>query len=250
MHPDAAPPEGPLYTLRDIARELGLPESTVRYYRDAFAGHLPAVGSGRRRRYPPEAVDVLRTVAEGFAEGRRREQIEYALGGPATAVQDDAVEETAVRLVASRLPAPAYEDLLATILDGERERREAMWQMAREIVRLGEAIERQHGLLSDVAGQLVRQSRPALPAPEGEDEADGETVGGIDPKALERELDALRAQLEQERELVERLRRSRLAFERRATEAEERLEESETRRRGGILGRLRSQEPPGPAAGT
>ena len=58
----------------EIARELGLPESTVRYYRDAFAGYLPAVGTGRRRRYPLEAIPLLRVVADGYAQNRARDQ--------------------------------------------------------------------------------------------------------------------------------------------------------------------------------
>ena len=65
-------PEGRLLTVREIARELGLPESTVRYYRDAFAGYLPAVGTGRRRRYPLEAIPLLRVVADGYAQNRAR----------------------------------------------------------------------------------------------------------------------------------------------------------------------------------
>lgn len=44
-----------LHTLREIARTLGLPESTVRYYRDAFSSYVPTVGRGWRRRYPPAA---------------------------------------------------------------------------------------------------------------------------------------------------------------------------------------------------
>lgn len=243
MHPDADAADGPLYTIRDIARDLGLPESTVRYYRDAFAGYLPTVGSGRRRRYPPEAADVLRTVARGFAEGLRREQIEHALGGAPAAAAPPV--EIGVRTSGTHLPAPTHDELLSTILDGERDRREAMWQMAREIVRLGEAIERQHELLSEVAGHMARQSQRALAAGPQSPPV-GEPVPAFDPEELNRELDTLREQLEQERELVERLRRSRLDFERRATEAEERLEEAEsTQRRGGLLGRFRGPEPTG-----
>lgn len=231
---------GPLYTIRDIARELGLPESTVRYYRDAFAAHLPTVGTGRRRRYPPDALDILRTVARGFAEGRRREQIAHELGGASAAV---AVSTGS--LATTALAGPSPDDLLALVLDGERERREAMWQMAREIVRLGEVIERQHEFLREVAGELTRQ-RPALPA--GAPAPAGSVIpeARFDADELTRELERLREQLEQERELVERLRRSRLAFERRAAEAESQLEELQTApRRGGLLDRFRSQEPPG-----
>lgn len=51
-----------VYGLCELARELGLPESTTRYYRDVFATHVPSVGRGRKRRYPEEAVAVLRSA--------------------------------------------------------------------------------------------------------------------------------------------------------------------------------------------
>ncbi len=209
--------------MRDIARELGLPESTVRYYRDAFAGYLPVVGTGRRRRYPPEAIPLLRVVAEGYAQNWARPDIERALeelfGREGT---------TAVAAVGTGAPltaAPRHDELLATVLDGERERREVMWQMARELVRLSEAIERQEVLLAQLAERVEGAGR-ALPAAAAADE-----------------LESLRRELAEERDLVERLRRSKLEIERRAAEAEAKLREDGGRRKGGgLLGRLLSQE--------
>jgi DNA-binding transcriptional MerR regulator len=67
--------EEPLFTLRELADRLSLPESTVRYYRDAFLDHIPSVGTGRRRRYPEPALAVLRTIARGYASGRTRAEI-------------------------------------------------------------------------------------------------------------------------------------------------------------------------------
>ena len=74
-------PDEPLLTLRQVADKLDLPESTVRYYRDAFLDHIPSIGTGRRRRYPPAAVAVLRSVAEGYANGRSRDAILGTLDG-------------------------------------------------------------------------------------------------------------------------------------------------------------------------
>ena len=51
-----------LMTLKDIAVELDLPESTLRKYRDAYPQFIPTVGSGRDRRYPPEASDVFMAI--------------------------------------------------------------------------------------------------------------------------------------------------------------------------------------------
>ncbi len=242
-----------LYTIRDVARELGLPESTVRYYRNAFAGYLPSVGTGRRRRYPAEAIPLLRLVAEGYAQNRPRIEIELALGeagrgqGTARAV----------------MPAPARgigddggrDELLATILDGERERREVMWQVARELVRLGEAIERQQAVLTRLAEAVTGPSRPLVTASAGDAGGAAEAAEGAgatspapaaSPASLaQAELDQLRQELSRERELVERLRRSKLDIERRAAEAEALLGEGGAApARRGFFGRLLAREGP------
>lgn len=218
-------PDSRLYTIRDIARELGLPESTVRYYRNAFAAYLPSVGTGRRRRYPAEAVPLLRLVADGYAQNHPRLEIEQALGEAAGS------QATAPR---PAVPAPARgfggdagrDELLATILDGERERREVMWQMARELVRLGEAIERQQMVLARLATGRSLAAQAASSA-----------------SVAQAELDQLRAELARERELVERLRRSKLDIERRAAEAEARLGGGGTAAASrGFIGRLLTRE--------
>lgn len=54
----------PTLTIAQIAKQLELPESTVRYYRDHFSDYIPVIGEGRLRRYPAEAVEVFRTIAE------------------------------------------------------------------------------------------------------------------------------------------------------------------------------------------
>lgn len=240
-----------LYTIRDVARELALPESTVRYYRNAFAAYLPSVGTGRRRRYPAEAIPLLRLVAEGYAQNRPRAEIEQAVseslgasgapGQPATAVATRSFGGEGHR-----------DELLATILDGERERREVMWQMARELVRLGEAIERQHVILTKLSEQVAASER-ALPA--GAEAAAAAAPAAAYPPAApaapaaepspdgQRELEELRHELTRERELVERLRRSKLEIERRAAEAEARLGEAgSSPARRGLLGKLLARE--------
>ncbi|MGI6169867.1 MAG: MerR family transcriptional regulator [Christensenellales bacterium] len=57
-----------LLTIADMSRELNIPESTLRSWRDRFQGFIPTTGTGRKKRYKPEAVDVLRSIAEMSAE--------------------------------------------------------------------------------------------------------------------------------------------------------------------------------------
>jgi len=236
--------DGHLYTIRDVARELGLPESTVRYYRNAFSAYLPAVGTGRRRRYPAEAIPLLRLVAEGYAQSRPRAEIEQALSEFLGASSGG---KPAVTLAPPGFGGHERDELLATVLDGERERREVMWQMARELVRLGEAIERQQVVLARWAEQASPPSHTLPSASAGEAAgaagrpapSSAASAASLETPSAQHELDQLRQELARERELVERLRRSKLDIERRAAEAEAQLSQGGVAAvRRGLLGRL------------
>jgi DNA-binding transcriptional MerR regulator len=296
-----------LLTLRQLADELKLPESTVRYYRDAFLDHIPSVGTGRRRRYPAAAVAVLRSIARSYAAGRRRAEIiavVQAQGSPAQTVtlSPDKPQTVPLEEVTNL-------DLLAAILDGEREQRDALWQMAKEIVRLTEVLEGQDSVLCEIAdraGVIVsntsRVSRsappmaalasaepaaapapapaevavpapvafsdvsiaaaffssppaaspppfsappasipeiaePALTAAEVEVEVEVQAPSAARHFSGAPDMDGLRAELEAERALVERLRESKLELEHRAADAEAALEDR-GHRRSSVISRL------------
>lgn len=68
-----------LLTIAEIARALEVPDSTVRYYRDRFENHLPSVGSGRSRRYLPEAVDMLRDIMGAVKGGATVEEVRQSI---------------------------------------------------------------------------------------------------------------------------------------------------------------------------
>jgi DNA-binding transcriptional MerR regulator len=209
-----------------MANELSLAESTVRYYRDTYAPFLVAVGSGPRRLYPVETLERLRVIKDSYAEGLDRTAIETLLGERRAPSAPSENGSTAV---------VQYDDILTTILDGERERQEAMWQVAQEIVRLGKVVERQQVLLGAIAEQVGASNQTFdLDGDEVELIPTGEAAT-IDGK-VEAELTALREQLENERDLVERLRRSKVDMERRAAQAEELLAEQ----RGDATSRRRS----------
>ncbi|MEW5946457.1 MAG: MerR family transcriptional regulator [bacterium] len=53
-----------LFTLKEIAEEIGVPESNLRYYRTRIGDFLPSVGRGRKRRYHADAVDVFKRTVE------------------------------------------------------------------------------------------------------------------------------------------------------------------------------------------
>jgi len=303
----------PLLTLRQVADDLGLPESTVRYYRDAFLDHIPSVGTGRRRRYPPPAVAVLRSIAAGYASGRSHQQILHGLDGMAPRPADvSAAPEEEPRARPRDPDEVSNLELLAAIVDGEREQRDALWHMAKEIVRLTEVLEGQERVLTEIAdhagvsgsGQPVlgagagptralgRGATPPVPteagtaraaptptpaaapstppAPVAASGASAPAVSlfGSKPLSLEEpppapppgpgaarrpaadprpadaarvgavpDMEQLRAELEMERQLVERLREAKVKLEHRVTDAESELEERR-RKRSSVLGRI------------
>lgn len=228
-----------MYGLCELGRELGLPESTTRYYRDAFAQFVPSVGFGRRRRYPEEALATLRFIAGAFAEGRTRDEIARILaegGAPEPETADTADAATGFST-----PIGRSSQVMNSLIDGEREQRELMWQMIRELSRFGDAIERQHFILSELVEHVFHNAEHQLPAADNGDVdevvVDADIVSESDdaPSSMadressssHRDVEALRKALETERDLVERLRQSKLDLERRAVAAEAELEHTQ-----------------------
>ncbi|MES9994991.1 MerR family transcriptional regulator [Desulfovibrio aminophilus] len=67
-------------SLREVGRRLGIPPSTVVYYKDRFSRFIPSVGGpGRRRRYPAESLELFRRIREMFENNWSVEQIEQEL---------------------------------------------------------------------------------------------------------------------------------------------------------------------------
>lgn len=68
-----------LLTLKEISRRLNVPESSIRYYRDRFQDYLPARGEGRKRRYRSDALEIFRTIVQGYKNDRKAEEIKNHL---------------------------------------------------------------------------------------------------------------------------------------------------------------------------
>lgn len=94
-------PDERLLSVAEIARRLGVPESTVHYWKNRFAQHLPSTGAGRQKRFRPEAVEVFRVIAEMFSLGHSAADVMDALSKrfPLSAQMDGAPD-------ASGLDAP------------------------------------------------------------------------------------------------------------------------------------------------
>jgi len=66
-------------TIKQIADTLQIPESTIRFYRDRFEEYVPSIGTGRKRRYPENAIEVFRIIAESYERNMTAEEIKERL---------------------------------------------------------------------------------------------------------------------------------------------------------------------------
>jgi|GEM_PF-1105148 len=67
------------HTMVEMAKIIGIPESTARGYRDRFPSYFSTTGQGRGKRYTEEAMEALRIVAPMSRQGIPIEDIESAL---------------------------------------------------------------------------------------------------------------------------------------------------------------------------
>lgn len=66
-------------TIKALAEAVGVPQSTIRLYRDEFEEFIDVTGQGRKRRYSDDGMATLRRIVawkrEGWAAGRIRDEL-------------------------------------------------------------------------------------------------------------------------------------------------------------------------------
>ncbi len=88
-------------SVAEIARELELPESTVHYWKNRFAQHLPSVGRGRQKRFKPEAVEIFATISRLLKDGHTTRDVMEQLSQSFPLQADAVPQEGAVAPMAS-----------------------------------------------------------------------------------------------------------------------------------------------------
>lgn len=128
-----------LYTIARIAKILKIPESTARYWRDKYEEFIPTVGSGRKRRYKKEALEVLRTIAELSSVAVDTEEIKEQLGQLYSRNMEAKDLTTAITATEQQQPiALALADNLRSIADQKKEIQELREEVKelRDLVKL------------------------------------------------------------------------------------------------------------------
>ena len=148
--------EKKLLTMAELAKQLQMPESTVRYYRDRFIDYIPYVGNGRHRRYRPETADVLRFIAEGFNRNLTAMEIEQGLS--LVAVSNLEIQEgTATRTAAAQQQSNSQE--ISIRLEVGEEFREIMKQMRVATQVIAQQKEEIMGLRKEIAELRNQQTK-------------------------------------------------------------------------------------------
>ena len=149
-----------LLTIADIARQLGLAESTVRYYRDRFAEYIPAVGEGRARRYRPEALDVLRFIADAMRARTPAEDVKAALQA-SFPVNAEPQQQTAATQQQTAAAIEAAERRHAEAMERLHEQQEAQMDELRQWLetRLPPTEAKPLGLVARIRAMLGRDRR-------------------------------------------------------------------------------------------
>jgi len=68
-----------LYTIKEMAKLVKIPESTARYYRDRHPEYFHYTGKGHQKRYTPETLEALRFICEQANNSRNAEEISTGL---------------------------------------------------------------------------------------------------------------------------------------------------------------------------
>ena len=177
-----------LLSVAEIARRLSVPESTVHYWKNRFAQHLPSAGTGRQKRFREGAVEVFRVIAEMFSTGHSAQDVMEALGKrfPLTASLEGHAEEALGR------PQPGGR---GGAVSSDPQSAEAAVRMAAAIAKevgaeiarsIGEGLRQHLGAIAMPAGQELA-ALPGLPPEELESirHAVAETCGRLDDHAGE-----------------------------------------------------------------
>lgn len=169
-----------LLTLKEIAQQLDVPASNLRYYKNKIGGFLPSVGKGRRRRYLPESVEVLKRTRDLIQEGMTLDRVYTYLAqekpleveSPEAASAREAFADRVAEKLRSRLvdesaagaPAPEGQgDALRAMTEGLREELSRVTgrieTLAAERERLRLEAEESSRKLADAVSQLAEKEK-------------------------------------------------------------------------------------------
>jgi len=67
------------YSLAELAKNLNVPASTLRYWKEHFLSWIPHQGEGRKMRYHAESIDIFRFIQQSFSKNISADDIKDML---------------------------------------------------------------------------------------------------------------------------------------------------------------------------
>ncbi len=124
------------YSIAEMAQELNLPESTVRYYRDRFKNYVPAVKKGGRKVYDDQALEALRIIAENLRKGETAATAEEQL----SLIFSQTIDSKEIAAAGQQQPGFSREDWQKE-LESRQQLVDSMKELNKSILSLTEKIE-------------------------------------------------------------------------------------------------------------
>jgi DNA-binding transcriptional MerR regulator len=149
-----------LYTIKELAQELDVGESTVRYWRDRYGDFLPSVGQGRKKRYRSTAVDVLRFIQERANRSETAVDIKEALSREFPRNISTVADRDRSTAAAQYRSAPEEQGLTTQFVDQLLERVQGIIQ---EQNRRMESLETENRELRERLARLEEKQKTAAP---------------------------------------------------------------------------------------
>ncbi|MBO8183423.1 MAG: MerR family transcriptional regulator [Archaeoglobus sp.] len=134
--------------IADVAKQVGIPETTARRYAELFKEYLHHKTFGRTKKYKPEAVQIMQKISGLYQEGKTTEEIREILGYELPQVVD-AVEEKKYPDTAT-LPPHAFLSMMVMQAQENQQLKEYLYEQAKTIQRLQETVEQMNSQLAKI----------------------------------------------------------------------------------------------------
>lgn len=147
-------------SLREVGRQLGIPPSTVVYYKDKFEQYIPSFGGeGRRTRYPVEVVEIFRRIRAMFNDNWSTEQIERELALKFSTLINDQQDDQSFE---QHVPRKGVEELagvlsrISDVLDNQSLFRSEIRSLRDEVASIREERDRERQVFESVVESLKK----------------------------------------------------------------------------------------------
>ena len=161
------------YTHRDLAKALGVSETTIKSYRAKFPSFLPVAREGKPVRLHPEALDVCRRIRELFADGLSILQTSQALQAEFKEYPRNrrlsTLQTSAVSTAPGESPEPGESALgprIEALTQAQNQARGRMEQLELEVRNLATMEAASKALIAELLAEL-RAARANLPQAPG-----------------------------------------------------------------------------------